>query len=279
MQIKNIIDCNKPKRRLNFLGDDQINQKRSRNDGTKIRYKHYEQMNDDTLGVMSLNKAYKQVQNSGKMRLFKAMPQITTALLGSTIAIAQPGKITAKAGAGLGFLTLMSMIFEGEKFISKQVQKSKEKSLKQDSLNLIQENKTDKNDKKTKINNVLKGASAALALGAAALIAGKTKVIDNIYDFAQKEIAQLSKEINSFKASKKINAFISKIESKNSAKLKTLCALSPLMVMGLGSYGELKLADSLSKDIKTKTKENFEKAKNIQFLAREHFNSIEAKEI
>jgi hypothetical protein len=81
-------------------------------------------MSDDVLQLRSVLKANKDVQESNKMRLFKAMPELTTILLGTTIALTQPGKLAAKAGAGLGFLVLTSALCAGSNAISDKFEKT-----------------------------------------------------------------------------------------------------------------------------------------------------------
>ena len=98
MEITNISKCHKPYHSGTFKGSENVK--------GKVRYKHFEQLSDDVLSVRSILKAHKEVENSNKMRAFKAIPTLTTALIGTSIAIAQPGKLSKKMSAGLGFLML-----------------------------------------------------------------------------------------------------------------------------------------------------------------------------
>jgi hypothetical protein len=53
----------------------------------------------------------------------------------------------------------------------------------------------------------------------------------------------------------------------------------PLGIIGASSYAQIKLSDSLSDDIKEKAQKNFIKGKEIQKIAREHFDKVDAIEV
>ena len=117
LTINNTTNCCKPRKLTTFTGSENSD-KASR----KVRYKHYEQMSDENLKLKSVLKAHREVQESSKMRLFKAMPEITTALIGTSLALAQPGKLAAKAGAGLGFLVLSDVLCKGVEVLSNKTE-------------------------------------------------------------------------------------------------------------------------------------------------------------
>ena len=81
------------------------------------------------------------------------------------------------------------------------------------------------------------------------------------------------------KIGKKINSFVSETSKKNAKGLSALEFLAPLGVISAGVAAELKLADSLSEDIKEKASANYLKGKLAQQQAREHFDSIDAQEV
>ena len=116
----NLTNCRKP-RQFAFRGNSNPSQS-----GRVLRYKHFEQIDDDTLKLKSIVQAHQTVQQSNKMKLFKAMPAIATTLLTTSIALAQPGKFAAKAAAGLGFLVLSDLIGLGFKHIQNKPKQNKE---------------------------------------------------------------------------------------------------------------------------------------------------------
>ena len=112
MRIDHITNCLKSKvfgNYSDFKESESLRDSLSQNKGAK-RYKHYEELSDDVLCARSIIKAHQEVEKSGKMRMFKAIPAISTAIITTSIAITQPGKLAAKAGAGLGFLALSSSV-------------------------------------------------------------------------------------------------------------------------------------------------------------------------
>ena len=259
MQVNNTFDCYKPKRISTFKGENP------ESSGRKVRYKHYEQMDEDTLSLHSVVKAHKDVEKSAKMRLFKAMPHITTALLGTTIAITQPGKLAAKAGAGLGFLALSQLISFAEK--------------KARNINL---NKNEDGEKGSIIPKTLDAAkNVAIAVAGVSMVGAlvKSGTTKKVQKFVKRELSQIAKEINESKIGKRVNNFISESSNKNKKTLSALEFLAPLGVISAGVATELKLADSLSEDIKEKASANYLKGKLAQQQAREHFDSIDAQEV
>ena len=246
------INCCKPNRYISFKGEDSTSSTR------KVRYKHYEQMSDDVLSLRSVLKAHNDVQKSNKMRLFKAMPEITTALIGTTISLTQPGKLAAKAAAGLGFLALSKAVnVVGDKII--------ENNKKQDSKN---------NPKKT-LKTVAKLAvgAGAIALGAVALKNSKAS------SFIKKEALQLASEINETKLGKFVENKILPFTTKHSKAVDAIGAVAPFGIIAGSALAQLNLADSLSNEIKEKATQNYAKGKLIQAQARAHFDSIEAQEV
>ena len=247
------INCCKPNRYISFKGEEKNNSPER-----KVRYKHYEQMSDELLALRSVLKAHEEVQESNKMRLFKAVPEITTALIGTTIALTQPGKLAAKAAAGLGFLALSKVVnVVGDKII--------ESNKKQD----------DENASKKVLKTIAKIAlgAGAIALGAVALKNSKAS------NFLKKEAGQLAKEINSTSLGKLVEEKVLPFTTKHAKAIDTFGAFAPLGIIGASSLAQLKLADSLAKDIEEKTKSNFIKGKLIQSQARAHFDSIDAQEV
>lgn len=246
------INCCKPNGYISFKGED------SKSSTRKVRYKHYEQMSDDVLSLRSVLKAHNEVQKSNKMRLFKAMPEITTALIGTTIALTQPGKLATKAAAGLGFLALSKAVnVVGDKII--------ESNKKQD----------DKNASKKVLKTIAKIAlgAGAIALGVVALKNSKAS------SFLEKEAAQLAKEINETKLGKIVENKFVPFTTKHAKAFDVASAVAPFGIIAGSAMTQLNLADSLSKDIKEKATQNFAKGKLIQAQARAHFDSIEAQEV
>ena len=257
------INCCKPNRYISFKGQEQ-----SENPTRKVRYKHYEQMSDEVLGLRSILKAHNDVQKSNKMRLFKAMPEITTALLGTTIALAQPGKLAAKAGAGLGFLALTSAISVGTNLVSKHMDKVQN-----------QPNET-KKEKTKKVIKTVALAAAAVGAGALAVVGlKKTNAVKKVGGFIQGEAQQLTKEINETKLAKFMDEKIVPFAQKHKKATTITKAVAPFAVMAGSLASQIGLADSLSEDIKEKATLNFIKGKKIQAQAREHFDSIDAQEV
>ena len=250
------LNCCKPNRFTSFKGteDSGISSK-------KPRCKHYIEMSDDVLGLRSVLKAHQDVQNSNKMRMFKAIPHITTALLGTTIALTQPGKLAAKAAAGLGFLALTNIISHSVDSIGQKIEQHK------------------KGENKINAKDVLKtGLKIAAGAGAVALAVAGLKNA-KVSTFLKKEASQLANEINETKLGKFVEETLNPFVKKNASKLGTLSILAPYGIIAGSSFAQIKLSDSLSKDIKQKASENFAKGKFAQAQARAHFDSIDAVEV
>ena len=179
----------KPHKLMNYTG-----QENSREQKRNVRYKHYEQMDDKTLKAYSIARAYKKTQNSSKMHLLRAIPLIATTLIGTSLALSQPGKLSAKAAIGLGFLTLAKSTNEISDVVDEVID---EKFV------------TQKQDKNTNIKkNLLKlGATLTTVLavagaGAFAVKNGKkllTKIAPKTTNFFKGEVSQLTREINNTK--------------------------------------------------------------------------------
>ena len=255
------INCCKPNRFTSFKGTEHTKSSKG-----KVRYKHYEQMSDDLLSLRSVLKAHKDVQESNKMRLFKAMPEITTALLGTTIALTQPGKLAAKAGAGLGFLAFTSALCVGSNAITDKFEKNQ-------------------NNEKQQITakKVIKAAAltaGTVGIGALAYIGAKnSKFVKKATKFVSSEIKQLTTEINNTKLAKFLDETVAPFAQKHPKATNITRNIAPLGILVGSVTSEIALADSLSEDIKEKAKANYIKGKAIQAQARAHFDSIEAQEI
>lgn len=258
MEILNISKCRKPHHSGTFKGSSNLE--------GKVRYKHFEQLSDDVLSVRSILKAHNEVEKSGKMRAYKAIPVLTTALIGTSLAIAQPGKLSKKMSAGLGFLMLSKGISLAGEAINKMAQR---KDLKSD------EEKS--NEEKSAPKKALK------ALGTVALAAGATVGIikgkDAIKKHALKEAHQLSSELNSTKLAKFVDEKVTPFFAKHKKLASSFGFIIPMGIIGGSSFAQVELADSLSKDIKEKSEFNFKKGKEIQRAAREHFDTIDAIEV
>ena len=254
------INCCKPNRYISFTGED------SRKSTRKVRYKHYEQMSDEVLGVRSVLKAHRDVQESNKMRLFKALPTITTGLLGLCIATAQPGKLAAKAGAGLGFLVLTEGISTGIEAIGDFLNKKDYKNKNADSPAV------------TALKVI--GGAAMFGLATVAVVAGKKSgTFNKVAKFISNEGKQLAKEINETKLAKFIDTKIAPFAQKHAKAVATAEVIGTASVVIGNSIAQQKLADSLSRDIKEKATYNYAKGKAVQAVAREHFDSINAQEV
>ncbi|MBQ4646943.1 MAG: hypothetical protein IJB79_06310 [Candidatus Gastranaerophilales bacterium] len=245
------INCCKPNRYLSFTAEN------SDKPSKKVRYKHYEQMSDDVLSLKSVLKAHKEVQQSGKMRLFKALPEITTALIGTTIALTQPGKLAAKAGAGLGFLAFTKILSAGVDKITQPPEKG------------------GKSDPKKAL---IESAKIAAGLGAVALGVVSMKNT-KASKFLAKEASQLTSEINNTKLGKFVENTFNPFLNKHSKTAEAINLVAPFGIIATSALTQVNLADSLSKDIKEKATQNFVKGKLIQAQARAHFDSIDAQEV
>lgn len=254
------LNCCKPKRFTTFKGADN-----TQSSNKKLRYKHYEQISDEALALRSVLKAHKDVQNSGKMRLLKAMPLITTTLLGTTIALTQPGKLAAKAGAGLGFLALSGAIGAGSEMLSDKIEQHKKQN------NGI-------NPRKLLIST----AKVAMGLGAVALGAvmfKNSKTGKTALKFLKKEANQLSKEINETKLAGFVENTFKPFVKKHRKSAEIISTVAPYGIIAGSALSQVKLADGLSKNIKQKADMYYHQGKLIQKEVKAHFDSVEAEEI
>lgn len=255
-QIDNYGKCTKPSRKFgNFMGsnDKQTSQER-------VRYKHFEQMDDDVLAVRSIIKAHKEAEQSTKMKLLKAAPAITAGLTGTVIGLTQPGKLSAKAASGLGFLAALKgadLIIDGFRNAYK---------------NDIVENPESNKNQKLFMYRFL--GIGALALGCASFIKKSAAG-----EFLSKEASKLAGEINNTKLGKftleKIEPFIQKHSKLNSI----LSIVLPFGTIIGGGISRNKLAKDVVCDIENRANINFEKSKEIQRLAKEEFDAVDAQEI
>ena len=254
------LNCCKPKRFTTFKGSNN-----TRSSNRKLRYKHYEQISEEALALQSLMRAHKDVQNSGKMRLLKAMPAITTTLLGTTIALTQPGKLAAKAGAGLGFLALSSAIGAGSEILSDKIEKHKEEN------NGINTPKI--------LMSIAKVTAGIGAVVAGAVLFKNSKAGRKTLKFLKREATQLSKEINETKLAGFIENTYKPFIKKHHKSAEIISAVAPYGIIAGSALSQAKLAQGLSDDVKEKTNEYFTKGKLIQKIAKANFDNVEAKEI
>lgn len=258
MEILNISKCRKPHHSGTFKGSKDLE--------GKVRYKHFEQLSDDVLGVRSILKAHSEVEKSAKMRAYKAIPALTTALIGTSLAIAQPGKLSKKMSAGLGFL----MLSKGISLIGSAI----EKVAQQKDLNSANEEISNKKSTPKKTLKIL--GAAVLAAGAAV---GAVKGRESLKKHISKEAVQLSSEINSTKLGKFVDKKVTPFFAKHKKLALSFDFIIPMGIIGGSYFAQIKLANSLSKDIKEKSEFNFKKGKEIQRIAREHFDTIDATEV
>lgn len=220
-------------------------------------YKKYYELNDTELAARSINKAMRTAQKSGKMQLLKALPFIATSVAATSLAISQPGKLSSKVNTGLGFLALASGI-----------------DLLTEKFNNISKNKKTSSDEKRKTALKALAATCIATMGAVKLTKN-----NKVGKFIKNEISQFAKEIDSTKLAKftekKINPFL-----KNHKVLDfALGFVLPFVTVYKTNALSNKLANSIDKDFQKNVALNFAKGKEIQKIARAHFDSIEAKEI
>ena len=256
MQINNIAltanKCIKPKRLASFTGNEN-----SASEKKKVRYKHYEELSDDVLSARSIIKAHQDVQNSGKMRLYKAIPAIATGIIATSIAITRPGKLSAKAATGLGFLATAY------------------------GADALLDAAFNPDETKRKKGAQVFGAMAAIGVGAAAIAkgAGKSEKLKSLTRFATKEMGQLTAELNKTR----LADFSDKVIEPFFKKHPKLGFATPLITTAatsiLGALASVGLIQGISQDISHRACENFEHAKLIQQAARAHYDSIDAQEV
>ena len=242
------LNCCKPKRFTTFTGADSSNGQEK-----KLRAKHFYQLNDEALKLRSVIKAHKEVQQGGKMRMLKAMPALTTVTVGTIFAITQPGKLAAKAGAGLGFLVLNEAVGN---YCNHEAQKGEQKE-------------------PTLKNFLVDVAKIGLGIGVLALAAKGFKTT-KAGKFVQKEIKQLTKEINATKLGKFVDDKLNPFIKKHNGKFNALGILGPIASVIGSAFAQVSLMNGVSKDIQEKAQSNYLKDKMIIAQAKEHFDSVEA---
>ncbi|MBR1616827.1 hypothetical protein IJ670_01615 [bacterium] len=258
MQITSIKDNNLEcckRRRLTNFGSNLTPD----NGKERVRYKHIEQACDEVLITNSVMKAHDKINNSGKMRLYKALPGITTGIVAAGITLTQPGKLSNKIAHGLGFLALA----EGTKIASDMLHK--------------------KYPEDSETSNFLAsfGTVCASVLAGGALLKGmgKIKALDGLKNFAQKETSKLAQEINSTKlaefSDKHIQPILTKFPKASVASLLGLTAVTACAGDALGKS----LMKDMKKDFSNQVNSNFIRAKEVQKKAQEHFDSVEGREV
>ena len=252
MQINNIAlstdKCKKPCGFLSFEADNN-----SMKEKKKVRYKHYEELSDDVLSVRSIIKAHQDAQKSKKMHLYKAIPLITTGIIATSLTITRPGKLSAKAATGLGFLATMA------------------------GIRALYDTVFSSDNTKRKQGFATLGALGAIAAGSDKM--KNTNGFSKGAEFIKKEATQLAQEINDSTLScisdKYVEPFIKK-HKKIAFLAPAITAVTSSILGGLASVGLIK---GISKDISKNAADNYERAKAIQQIAREHFNSVDAIEV
>ncbi len=231
----NLIDCCKPKRKFSPAFSGNSEEKKPR-----ILVKHYETMPDDVLERLSLIKAQAQVEKSAKMRVLKAIPLVGATILTTSIALSQPGKLSAKAANGLGFLALTGIATKLANFVNK------------------------KNEAKDNKEAALRSMAAigGVFIGAAALAKGKdvvSKALPNLTNFISKDATKLANEIDTSKFGDFFNKTINPILEKDKSKLAL--ALTPVATLATSLLAGFGLSKGIAKDLSQKAKENYVQGK------------------
>ena len=266
MQINNL-NCCKPRKFMNFKGHEETAQQRR-----KPRYKHYEQMSDNVLEAYSVMHAHKSVEKSGKMRLFKAIPLIATTIIGTSLALSQPGKLSAKAIVGLGFLTLAKSANDISDTVNDVIDKK------------FDNRQKNANTKKSllKIGSTI-ATCAAVAVGSIALVKSGKKVLNginpNVANFFKGEATKLASEIDETKLGKFVENTLNPFISKHENKINIIADTIPFVTAFGAITAQSKLSKSLSKDFRKTAQETFLKGKMIQQVAKQNFDSVDAQEI
>ncbi len=267
MNVKNIsLNCRKPRQFGNNVSPETATGKKP--------YKHFEQMDDDTLMLKSVLKAHNEVEKSNKSKLFKAMPAIATGILGATFALTHPGKLSGKVATGVGFLVAANV-----------TDKISEKA---DSL--VKNNwKTDNKTPRAKVEKAavetgltITGAALALtgiAYATSSLVGAVKKSPSKLAQALTNDGQKLIKEINSSKVGNFVSEKIMPLEAKHTKAINATRILAPFGAVALYSGVQNKLIDGMSKDIKEKSAFNFAKGKLIQEAARKEFDKIDAEEV
>ena len=231
----NLIDCCKPKRKFSPAFSGNSEEKKPR-----ILVKHYETMPDDVLERLSLIKAQAQVEKSAKMRVLKAIPLVGATILTTSIALSQPGKLSAKAANGLGFLALTGIATKLANFVNK------------------------KNEGKDNKEAALRSMAAigGVLVGATALAKGKdvvSKALPNLTNFISKDVSKLANEIDTSKFGNFFNKTINPILEKDKSKLAL--ALAPVATIATSLLAGFGLSKGIAKDLSQKAKENYAQGK------------------
>ncbi len=266
MKINSLnLNCQKPR----HFGESVATESSSK----KIRLKHFEQLDDDTLMLKSIMKAHKDVNKSNKMKLYKAMPAITIGTIGTIFALTQPGKLSSKHASGLGFLVLAKAYDK----VSDGVDK------------LVDNNWKDKEDNSNVIaKTVVKAGAAAAgtALAAVALYAGKDSIAKQISKSSNKfaqvlthDAAKFVSEINSTKLGQFVSKKMIPFENANLDKINKANIIAPFAALAGFVAARGKLSENIADDMQRKAINNFAKSKIIQSAARDEFNKIDAKEV
>ena len=264
MQVNNILNCHKPKR---FTG---------LKDTGKVRYKHYEQMPDEVLSARSMAKAYCEVRESKKSRLLKAMPAITNTLIATSLALTQPGKLSAKVSTGVGFLALIS----GMNFVSEKISKYAYTSLQKNN-----QKKDNKNDAPKRLMAAIAGTigAAGVIFGtAAALAKNKTKILNSsnkLIQFLKSEGQKFTEELNNSKLGKRIEENLMNRSDSSKKLINKARYILPFGLIAGSAAADSALRTSISNDFSKKAVQNFIKGKAAQQDAKAHFDSIDAIEV
>lgn len=227
----NLIDCCKPKRRFNpnFTGN-------SEESTPKILVEHYKTMPDDVLERLSLVKAQAQVDKSIKMQTLKALPLSAMTAITTSFALSQPGKLSAKAASGLGFLALVGISTKLSNYINKKNE--------------------GKSNKEAALRNL--ATIGGIFVGAAALAKGKDlvgKALPNVDKFAKTEVSKLANEIDTSKFGKFFNKTVNPFLEQKPIKLGL--AISPIATILSALFAGNKLAKGIKNDFKQKAIENY----------------------
>ena len=223
----------------------------------KKRYKHMQELSDDVLSARSIIKAHQQAQASNKMKLYKAIPSIATGLIATSVGLAQPGKLSAKAATGLGFLAILSGVSAvGDVLFSKDETKRKKAFATLGGLGAV-------------------GAGAMMVSGKG----NKINNLKNVSKFVTKEVTQLSKEVNKTKLAKLSDKFVEPFMQKHPKFAFASPIVTSVASSLSGSLASFGLMKGISKDIKENACKNFENAKMIQQIARSDFDKIDAIEV
>ena len=265
MKINNLDCCRPRRRRFSFQAQDENIKNK------KVLYKHYEAVSDEKLADLSIERAKKQVQQSGKMKVFKALPILGALVAGTSIALTQSGKTTDKLRAGLGFLMLLGGLVDVNKGVSTVAQK------------------IDNENKDKKASALLKGglyfATGATMIGMGAVATNMasnlaSKVLPKANNEGlQKALEGAKNAINNSKVSEFLQNKVDPVLAKNKFLQKAIAPLT-VAVSSIGiNVAQNKLAKEMGKDVVLKSQENFLKGKVAQAEIKARYDQIDAKEI